>query len=252
MDRTLRHGPHRIHIFDELAALHTKAADFFARWARQAVLRRGRFLAALSGGGTPTGLYEQLASSSYRDGLPWAQMHFFWGDERMVAPDDPGSNFRQANETLLKHVSIPEQNIWRIPGELPAETAAARYTQVLAEIAAPAGAWPRFDLALMGMGADGHTASLFPGPVSQVERSTPAMAVTAAYQGRPASRVTLTPMVFNSARQVLFLVTGAEKAQALQRVILGPANPEIWPAQRIQPEPGAIRWLVDSQAASLL
>lgn len=221
----------------------------FAAAAEQAVAQRGRFLVALSGGSTPRALFTLLARPPYATQLPWARTEIYWGDERLVPPDDPQSNYGQARRLLLDHVPVPPEQVYRMRGELPAAEAAAAYTAVLREKAAHGRAWPRLDLALMGLGADGHTASLFPGaPPAQ----DPVIAVTADYQGRPAARVTLTPLVFNDARLLLFLVAGADKAAAVSAVLQGPRDPINLPAQRLDNAPGETIWLLDEDAAANL
>jgi 6-phosphogluconolactonase len=261
-------GAAEIRVFPDPPALSGFAADLFSKIARDSVAQRGRFLTVLSGGGTPLALYRLLALPPFRDDLPWEQMHFFWGDERCVPPEDPGSNYRQAYEPLLLKVPVPTQNIHRARGELSPASAAEDYARQLREFAAPRLDYPRFDLVLLGLGADGHTASLFPQLSPHLspqmyafggrqeggggQESAPVLAVTADYQGRPANRVTLTPPVFNAARDVLFLVTGEEKAAALAATVQGPRDPLKYPAQRIQPAQGKVWWLVDEQAAHLL
>jgi 6-phosphogluconolactonase len=239
-----------LRIFEDMQALSAAAADIFVRATAQAIESRGRFLTALSGGSAPTGLYRLLASAPLRDQIDWSRTFVFWGDERCVPPEAEGSNYRQAYENLLAHVPIPGENILRIQGELQPETASDAYTQSLKRYAAPGLDWPRFDLALLGMGADGHTASLFPG--SPLEVAAPALPVTADYQGRPAQRITLTPPVFNSARLVVFLVAGENKAAVLKHVLSGILTPEQYPAQRIRPTDGQLIWLVDKAAGSHL
>ncbi len=239
-----------VRIFKDSEALSQAAAEIFVNAATQAIDARNRFLAALSGGSTPSGLYHLLASEPYRSRVEWSNTFIFWGDERCVPPDDEGSNYYQAYQTLLQHVPIPQGNVQRIKGELGPFVAADDYVQILKSFADPGLDWPRFDLALMGMGADGHTASLFPG--SPVDGDAPTRAVTADYQGRPAQRVTLTSPVFNSARTVLFLVTGAEKAKTFRKVMGEAYLPEQYPAQRIHPTEGQLIWLVDEAAASNL
>jgi 6-phosphogluconolactonase len=237
-----------IRIFKDSDALSTAAADIFVQAEKHAIETRGRFLVALSGGGTPSGLYQLLANEPYRSEVNWKKIFVFWGDERCVPPDDPGSNYHQANETLLRHVSLPKENILRVKGELQPRQASDAYAQTLKDFADPGLDWPRFDLVLLGMGEDGHTASLFPG--SPVKATSPTLAVTGHYQGRPADRVTLTPLVFNSAREVLFLVTGESKAVTLSQVLSDVSTQEQYPAQRIQPTDGQVIWLVDEAAAA--
>jgi 6-phosphogluconolactonase len=239
-----------VRIFKDSESLSVAAAEIFVTAAEQALRARGRFLVALSGGSTPSGMYRFLAGEPYRSRVGWSESFIFWGDERCVPPDDEGSNYHQAHVTLLGHVPVPDQNVQRIKGELEPAEASDDYTRTLKRFAAPGLDWPRFDLVLLGMGADGHTASLFPG--SPVEVASPTQAVTAHYQGRPAQRVTLTPRVFNSARKILFLVTGADKAVSLGHVLSDGSMQEQLPAQRIRPTDGQVIWLVDEAAGKHL
>lgn len=244
--------PH-IQVYSNVDALSRAAAKRFAALALEAVTARGRFTVALSGGGTPQGLYQRLAHHPFRDQLPWAQTHFFWGDERSVPPTDPESNFHQAQLALFDHIAVPPENLHRVKGEWEPRAAANDYASQLCQFASPDLAWPRFDLVLLGLGRDGHTASLFPGPIDSGDPCpSPVLAVTADYQGRPARRVTLTPLVLNSARHVFFLVAGADKAEALKATLAGPLEPERWPAQRILLDQGTLTWLVDEAAATAL
>jgi 6-phosphogluconolactonase len=236
-----------VRIFKDNDALSKAATDIFVQAAKHAIETRGRFLVALSGGGTPSGLYRLLANEPYRIEVNWKKTFVFWGDERCVPPDDVGSNYHQAHEILLKYVPLPKENILRVKGELQPEQASDAYAQTLKDFADLGFDWPRFDLALLGMGEDGHTASLFPG--SPVKATSPTLAVTGHYQGRPADRVTLTPLVFNSTREVLFLVTGEGKAVTLSRVLSDVSDQKQYPAQRIQPTDGQVIWLVDEAAA---
>jgi 6-phosphogluconolactonase len=255
-----------VRVFPGSTELSRAAADLFASSAMEAVSARGRFICALSGGGTPRPMYELLAKPPYRETLPWDDMLFFWGDERCVPPNNAESSYNQAREAWLAHVPVPEKNIFRIKGELDPQLAAEDYARQLASVfssvsppairfsaseSVPASAANSvFDFVLLGLGADGHTASLFPGSVETSGAAT--VAVTAHYQDRPANRVSLTPEVFNSARKVVFLVTGAEKAQAFASTLTGTREPIRLPAQRIQPADGRVIWLVDESAASLL
>jgi 6-phosphogluconolactonase len=234
-------------IFPHRDELYQTAAGMFVQFARQAVKQNGRFTVALSGGGTPQPLYRLLSQPPFRDEVPWENTHLFWGDERLVSPNDRESSYGMTARLLLNHVPIPPAHVHRARGEMDAVTAVTDYTTQLAELSPP---WPRFDLILLGMGHDGHTASLFPGPIHQQEQSGPVMAVTAQYDGRPAQRITFTPRLINDAHHILFLVTGANKASALRAVLAGDYNPELWPAQRIRPGDGDVIWLVDMAAAS--
>jgi len=238
-----------IRIFKDVEELSRAAAEIFVEDASRSISERDHFLVALNGGGTPTRLFELLATDfSHR--VDWSKIHLFWGDERCVSPDDPGSSYGQARSILLSHVPIPDSNIHRVKGELGPVEASKDYLQTLKGFASPPLEWPRFDLVYLGMGEDGHTASLFPG--SSVNVSEPALPVTAHYQDRPANRVTLTPIVFNTARMIVFMATGEKKADALAEVLSDTHNPARYPAQRIDPKEGRLIWLVDEAAASKL
>jgi 6-phosphogluconolactonase len=240
-----------IRIFNDLEDLSHEAANLFIEQAALSIAERNRFLVALNGGNTPTRLFQLLATGE-REKVDWSNVHVFWGDERCVPPEEAGSSYGQARDVLLSHVPIPDSNIHRIKGELGPAEASTEYSLTLKGFASPPLEWPRFDLVYLGMGEDGHTASLFPG--SPVDVSEPTMPVTAHYQDRPASRVTLTPVVFNSARIIVFMAAGEKKADTLAEVLGGTRtrNPELYPAQRIDPKDGRLVWLLDGDAASKL
>ncbi len=238
-----------LRIFNNLEKLSRFAAKLFVEQAMRAITERNQFLVALNGGNTPTRLF-QLLAKEYRDQVNWSKVNIFWGDERCVPPEDPASSYGQTRNILLGHVPVPDLNIQRIKGELGPAEASKAYSFTLKDFASPSYDWPRFDLVYLGMGEDGHTASLFPG--SPINVSEPTMPVTAHYQDRPANRVTLTPLVFNSARMVAFMATGEEKAITLAEVLSDRYNPELYPAQRINPKEGELIWLVDEDAASKL
>jgi 6-phosphogluconolactonase len=219
-------------------------AKSFIEVAKQAIAERGRFLVALSGGGTPMKLYERLADEP----LDWSRVHFFWGDERCVPVDDSENSYGQTKKVLFDKIITAK--VHRVHSELEPNSAAIDYAHTLSQFADPPLDFPRFDLVLLGMGDDGHTASLFPG--SLVDVPTPTLAVTAHYQDRPANRITLTPLVFNQAREVWFLVTGYGKAETLKKVIEGEFKPKVYPAQRIHPTNGNLVWMIDQAAGSLL
>lgn len=206
---------------------------------------------ALAGGSTPRGLYRLLTSEPYRSQIPWEHLRVFWGDERTVPPDHQESNFRMAEETLLSQVPVPLKQVFRIEGELPADEAAVRYEAVLREqFRLSPGEVPRFDLILLGMGPDGHTASLFPGTSAVAESHK---LVTAPWVEKfHTHRVTLTPPVLNAAKQVVFLVSGHDKATALHAVLEGPFEPGRYPAQVINPTAGQLVWIINQDAANLL
>ncbi|NUM44310.1 MAG: 6-phosphogluconolactonase [Anaerolineales bacterium] len=257
----------RLLIFEDYESLSRVAVEMLVFHARNALAQRETFTLVLSGGSTPQRLFEFLARAEYIEQISWPQTHVFWGDERCVPPDQPGSNYKQAYDAFLSKVPIPPANIHRIRGELPPETAAEDYTRQLHEFATPdrssavntadlSGAVPRFDLVLLGLGNDGHTASLFPGPITEQELSASVIPVTAHYEDRPANRVSLTPRVFNAARQIFFLATGASKAETLHTILNAPLDPVLlqtnrFPAQRIQPTDGQVTWFVDRAAARL-
>ena len=230
--------------FSDIETLSQFAAEKFVKVANQAIAERGRFLVALSGGSTPMKLYAQLANTE----LDWKLVHFFWGDERCVPADDEGNSYGQAKKVLFDKIGTT--NIHRVESDLEPASAAQAYANTLSGFADAPFDFPRFDLVLLGMGDDGHTASLFPG--SPVEVTTPTLAVTAHYQDRPANRVTLTQLVFNQAREVWFMVAGKSKAETLKNVLQGEHKPETYPAQRIQPVDGELVWMIDEAAGNLL
>ena len=232
----------------DAGGLAREAAGRFVRLAQEAVQARGRFSVALAGGGTPRGLYERLGEMPYRDQVPWPQVHLFWGDERRVPPDDPGSNYHLAAETFLPRVPLPPDNVHRMEGELEPEAAVRAYRRVLEDFFC--GPRPRFDLVLLGLGSDGHTASLFPGAEVLEEKAETVAAVEADYEGRPAGRLTLTLPAINAARHVLFLVAGEGKATIVREVLEGPTGR--LPAQRVAPHAGQLTWLLDVGAAGAL
>lgn len=242
-----------VHIFDEAAVMFGRAAALLAERAAAATAARGRFLLAVSGGSTPLPLFRLLAGAPYRQELPWSRTHIFWADERLVPPDDEGSNYGQAWSVWLQHVPIPEQQIHRVDGALEPAAAASDYANQLRTLADPAHtfAWPRFDLVLLGLGADGHTASLFPTSAAPAA-DVPVVPVWAEYGDRPAARVTLTPPVFNSARHILFLVRGEDKAPAVAQAIAREGDPARLPALRIWPDQGEMTWFLDRDAAQML
>lgn len=240
-----------IQIFKDIDSLSRSAADLFLETTTQAIKERGHALIAISGGSTPLALFRLLANEPYRSQVNWHAVHIYWADERCVPQDDPGSNHGQARKAFLSQVQIPEDNVHRINSDLEPAQAAREYANTLRDFREPPLDWPRFDLVLLGMGEDGHTASLFPG--SEVDVQSLTLAVTAHYQDRPANRVTLTPRVFNTARKIVFLVSGENKAETLARVLdKNNYQPELYPVQRIHPFNGTIIWMLDEAAASKL
>lgn len=231
-----------VQVFPTAAALAEAAARQVVIAARQAQAQRGAFHCALSGGSTPEHLYRLLAQPEWANQIDWARTHVYWGDERCVPPQHPDSNYRMAQAALLAHVPLPAENIQRIPGELPPPRAAAVYAQTLAA-ALPE---QRFDLLLLGMGADGHTASVFPGTIAEAERHRDCVAVYVPHLN--SWRVTLTLPVINLARRVLFLVSGADKAAALHRVLHASPDAPRLPAGLVEPASGDLLWLVEAAA----
>ncbi len=231
--------------------LFQAAAEEVIRSATDAVAQRGRFTIALSGGSTPRNLYTLIAANASTT-LPWDQMFFFWGDERHVPPDSPDSNYRMAKEALLSKVPIPPANIFPVPAENPdAAQVAEIYEQTLRKFFAVApGEFPRFDLILLGMGPDGHTASLFPETAALQEKSRLVVANWVEKLG--GSRITFTLPLLNSARCVAFLVSGTDKAAALHEVLEGDAPAEKYPSRLVRPREGKLIWFVDRAAASEL
>jgi 6-phosphogluconolactonase len=198
-------------------------------------------------------LYRLLTTSPFREGIPWADTHLFFGDERCVPPDSPDSNYHLITSTLLAHLDLPEENIHRMRGEQADPDAAAwEYeAELRRSFALTADAWPRFDLVLLGLGPDGHCASLFPHKPALHEQTR---FVVASEPGREplVTRLTLTLPVLNHAANILFLVAGADKAETLTRVQEGPRDPDALPSQAIQPLDGTLSWLLDREAARLL
>ncbi|MFZ0318408.1 MAG: 6-phosphogluconolactonase [Candidatus Sulfotelmatobacter sp.] len=231
--------------------LFQAAAEDVIRVATDAVTQRGRFTIALSGGSTPRNLYTLIAANA-RANLPWEQIFFFWGDERHVPPTNSESNYRMAQETLLSKIPVPPANIYRIPSENPDATEAAEaYEQTLRKFFDPAPKkFPRFDLILLGMGPDGHTASLFPETEALQEQSR--FVVANWVEKLNTSRFTLTVPVLNAAQRVDFLVSGADKASALHEVLEGNAAAEKYPSKLVRPGAGKVIWFVDRAAASEL
>ncbi|MBI4507628.1 MAG: 6-phosphogluconolactonase [Chloroflexi bacterium] len=254
-------GAPAIHVARDAAELAERAAALLAEEITAAVAARGRCALALAGGGTPRPVYQRLAQSPYRERVPWPQVHVFWGDERCVLPDDPANNARMAHEALLAQVALPPANVHRVPVELGApEAVAAAYDAELraffGETSPPRSpspfaerglggevVAPRFDIVLLGMGADGHTASLFPGSPALAEQERLAVAVYAAHLA--SWRVTLTLPVLNAAHTVVFLVAGADKAPALRAVLGGASD---LPAAHVRPASGRLVWLVVAAA----
>ena len=238
-----------IRVLDDRLALSEATAAEFLRIVHSSIQGSGRCTVALSGGSTPRSFYFLLAD---QPNVPWDKMFFFFGDERHVPPDDPESNFRMASEALFSRAPVPAEHIFRVPAEIPdADTAAQSYEQTLRQFfSLEEEALPRFDAVLLGLGPDGHTASLFPGTAALHENER---LVTANWVEKFKTwRITLTYPVINNAAEILFLVAGAEKQEALLAVLQGKSDLETYPAQGIRPENGRLLWMVDQAAAGPL
>jgi len=242
-----------IQIVPNSETLYRAGAAEFVKAAKEAVEATGLFTVALSGGSTPAGMFALLAGDpAYRDHVEWDKVRFFWGDERHVPSDHKDSNYRMAQETLLSKVNVAAEHVFRIEAEEEdASIAASEYEKTLREFfTLKKGEWPRFDLIFLGMGADGHTASLFPGTKALREGNR---LVVSNWIGKlDADRITLTPPVLNNAARVIFLIQGDEKAPALKAVLEGPYEPDQLPAQLIRPRRGKLLWLIEQSAGRLL
>ncbi len=241
-----------VHVLADGEELARAAADLFAQHAISAVGQRGRAVVSLSGGSTPRRMGELLARPPFREQIPWPRLHFFWGDERWVPLESPDSNAGTARRSFLDQVPVPPEQIHTFPtvGLSPRQSAAAYAREIQDLIGEEDGGLPRFDLVLLGMGDDGHTASLFPGTEALDERTLLAVANPVPKLG--ATRLTLTAPVLNAGRAVVFLVGGEGKAETLAAVLDGPERPDDLPAQLVRPVDGPLRWLVDRAAASRL
>jgi 6-phosphogluconolactonase len=227
--------------------------------AREAIADHGEFTLALAGGSTPRMLYALLATENYAPRIDWSRVQLFWGDERPVGPDHPDSNYHMTRQALLRHISIPVNNLHRIRGELDPMQAASTYERKLRDFFAARPAQTvmiddspvvRLDMVLLGMGDDGHTASLFPHTRALHERQRWVAANYVEQQG--SWRITTTPVLINAAHTVVFFVAGEIKAAVLRDVLHGPPQPETLPAQLVQPVSGRLHWMVDQTAASAL
>jgi 6-phosphogluconolactonase len=260
--RMLQKPSGQVRVYRDPGELALKAARLFARLADQYVVGCGRLTVALSGGSTPRAMLSLLAADPFVDTVPWSSIYFFWGDERCVPPDHPDSNYRMASEALLSKVSIPPENIFRIPAEMAdPDRAAEEYAATLTQffLAGPGGTKtgtaplsnvPRFDLVFLGMGPDAHTASLFPHTTAL--QAGDQIVVANYVEKFKAHRITLTAATINNARNVTFLAAGEDKAQALKNVLEGSYQPDLYPSQLIRPRNGTLLWMVDEAAAHLI
>ncbi len=237
-----------VRVYPDLGTLSRACAGAIVRAITARTGGGDRFTLALAGGDTPRVLYRILATEQ-RDAIPWGQVHLFWGDERYVPPDDPRSNYRLVRDSLLDVLPIPRRNVHPMPTDFPDPRDAARAYERDLRTYFPA-PWPRLDLVLLGMGPDGHTASLFPGSPALGEQER--WVVDARAPVAPPVRLTLTLPVLNHAASVFFLVAGAEKAEAVRRALAGPRDPQACPAGAVRPADGRLVWWVDERAAALV
>jgi len=232
------------------AALNVKAAESIRDIVKKAIFGSGTCAVSLSGGTTPKSLYALMATPEWRDQFEWKHVHLFWGDERCVPITHADSNYAMVERELLSKIEIPEKNVHRFPVELnEADAIAAAYERELREFFGTNG-FPRFDLVLLGLGENGHTLSLFPN--RPVLNETKRLVVADWVEEVKLHRLTMTAPLINAARQIVFLVSGAGKAQVLKDVLEGPRQPEQLPAQLIAPSSGRLTWLVDKEAAALV
>ncbi len=225
-----------------------RAAAEFVRLAEESRRDRGRFAVALSGGSTPRALYSLLATPEYKEQIIWPQVHLFWGDERCVPPDHADSNYRMVRESLLSKIQIPEANVYRMAGEKEPRIAAAEYERRLIQFfQLSSDELPRFDLIFLGLGEDGHTASLF--PESEALKETKRLVAATYVEKLNAHRLTLTLPVLNQGAAVLFLITGAGKAPIVKEILKDGSDPSGFPAAQIQPIGGQLTWLITEDAA---
>ncbi|MBX3244826.1 MAG: 6-phosphogluconolactonase [Acidobacteria bacterium] len=241
-----------IRIFPDRKAMTAAAAEYFIQIAAKAIEESGRSSVALAGGSTPKALYEMLAGDEYRERIDWQKMLFVIGDERNVPPDDERSNYGMAERSLLRPLSISDKNIvkWKTANGEPEQIAERFENEIKDAFSLKHGELPRFDIAMLGMGADGHTASLFPGTKALTESERIAVENDVPQLGEV--RFTLTFPVINNARNVMFLVAGADKAEAVKSVIEDTENGVDLPAGSVRPSNGTVTWFLDEAAARLL
>jgi 6-phosphogluconolactonase len=239
----------KIEVLSDLEALSLHAASIFVSASKNSIAAKKRFAVAISGGSTPRRFYALLGSDAYRHRVDWQYVHFFWADERCVPKEDEASNFRTAFDTFLSKIALPEKNIHRIKGEEAPDEAARDYEEEIRGFFGESER-PRFDLIILGIGEDGHTASLFPGSKSLEERVRLAIPV---YLGEPSkNRITLTLPVLSNADQILFLAAGPSKAGVLSEILRDGEKRKWFPAGLVRPAHGNMMWLIDQEAARKL
>ena len=239
-----------ISIYADTETLSQDAAQYIVRIAQESIAAHRRFSIALSGGSTPKKLYGMLAEEPYRSQIDWAHVDIFWSDERCVPPDDAESNYHMAQEVLLSKIPIPANQVHRMPADQTDRDAASYAYTVEMQQVFGSDSVPSFDLIQLGMGPEGHTCSLFPHQASLHEQQRLVMPVVVPKP--PPPRLTFTPRLMNAASHVLFLVTGAEKQDAVKAVLEGEYKPDEYPAQIVRPSKGEVTWMLDKAAAGKL
>lgn len=238
----------QVRILQDSDAIANAAAQIIIDIGLRSIAKHGRFSLVLSGGSTPQSLYRVLATADLATQIQWSAVHVFWGDERCVPSDHADSNYRMAKEMLLDHVNVLPENIYRIKGEIDANQAAIEYEEILRNYFGSNP--PNFDALLLGMGTDGHTASLFPN--SRALDESQRWVVGNYVASKQTWRVTLTSVAINAASNVIFLVTGDDKAESVWQVIKGSYQPRVLPSQLVKPSPGNLLWMLDEAAAARL
>jgi 6-phosphogluconolactonase len=246
--QTIQGSAYSKNLFMEVKIYHSRleVAQRFSEFLSGLIASRERAHIALSGGSTPLVVFEELAAH-YREAIPWSIVHLYWGDERCVPPDHPDSNFRMTNEHLLSHIDIPPQNIHRIHGEEEPEQEALRYGDLLKKNVPPKYRLPHFDLVMLGLGEDGHTASVFPQQMALWDSRSYCEVATHPESGQ--RRVTLTGKIINNAANVAFLATGAGKAEKVREILREKGEFNNYPASRVAPRSGELYWFLDKEAA---
>jgi 6-phosphogluconolactonase len=241
-----------VRVYESLYRMSRAAADWIVNSVECTLDARGRYLIALSGGSTPLELYQLLSEEPYTSDIDWTRIVFFWSDERCVSSESPDSNYHQAMMAFIERLPVPLGNIHRVLGEKGSQAAAPAYEETLLRYADSGQSIPVFDLILLGLGEDGHTASIFPGSPLETFENKLAVGTQTLIDGKPSERVTMTPRLINAARAVIFMVSGEKKAEAARVTLKGPKDLLHLPAQRISPQSGELIWMLDSAAARLL
>ena len=244
----IKNKKNQLRVFSTIDAMNRSAAQMLVDIAEKSVMARGRFVICLSGGNTPNGLYTLLSIEHFRNLVPWKNTFVFWSDERCVPADDVRNNAYMATSVFLSKIDLPSSNIFPVPVNLPPADAARKYEETLKTFFGKED--PRFDLILLGLGDNGHTASLFPG--TEVLREKSHWVKEVFVEELQMYRITMTSLLINKAHCVFFLVTGEEKSCILEKVLTTPNQPEKYPVQLIRPEQGEVYWYIDNKAASQL